>query len=74
MDRRRILKPHGARFDEQGTLWLISDTDENGEKSKEIQQYQLSPLTTEAQEDSENQNTSDTASQEENISLSRSST
>ena len=32
-----FLKPHGARFDEDGTLWMISDTEYGGEKSKEIQ-------------------------------------
>ena len=36
---------YGARFDEDGTLWMISDTEYGGEKSKEIQGYHL--LTTE---------------------------
>ena len=47
-----FLKPHGARFDEDGILWMISDTEYGGEKSKEIQGYQL--VTTPANTDSEN--------------------
>ena len=61
-----FIKPHGARFDEQNTLWVISDTENIGEKSKEIQQYRLVDVAIENQEtESENQCSLDTASNEE---------
>jgi hypothetical protein len=51
----QFLKPHGARFDDTGTLWVISDTEYNGEKSKEIQSYQLVTTQNENEENSTNE-------------------
>lgn len=58
-----FLKPHGARFDEDGTLWMISDTEYGGEKSKEIQGYQL--VTTLVNTDQEDQPPEDNSSFED---------
>ena len=64
-----FLKPHGARFDEDGMLWMISDTEYGGEKSKEIQGYQLvsTDVATDSEDNSEESRSDDT--QEEQYSI-----
>lgn len=62
-----FLKPHGARFDEDGTLWMISDTEYGGEKSKEIQGYQLvtNDVNTESEENPNDESHSENAQEEQ---------
>ncbi len=66
-----FLKPHGARFDEDGILWMISDTEYSGEKSKEIQGYQLvrTSVDSESEENPDDETRSENAQEQYTINL-----